>query len=266
MVENKLENVWATTLQSLTYNDVDFIVVGGAAMALHGIPRHTLDIDLFVPATQPEIQKLFSVLGDKLKMRCRQEGVAQSSTPELAEGHWATFCLPNGPDLVDVFFENPATYQNLKLNALHISISSVAVQGSTCFVKIISLSDIKRMKLECGRPVDLADAALIDDFVDAMSASNPEIGGKAGVGAKVLIRCYGDAKFGLGHVHRSMTLCRALRRNGVSPVCILLEKELETVSPICFANGIPIAPPDGHPRPWLSISWYTTCRSSSTTC
>ena len=37
-------------LKELAKGKIPFIIVGGAAIALHGIPRSTLDIDIIVPA------------------------------------------------------------------------------------------------------------------------------------------------------------------------------------------------------------------------
>ena len=58
----------------------------------------------------------------------------------------------------------------------------------------------------------------------------------------ILFRCYGDQRYGLGHVFRSMTLCRALRQHGLAPSCVLAEEEMEDVPAICAANGVPVLP------------------------
>ena len=58
----------------------------------------------------------------------------------------------------------------------------------------------------------------------------------------ILVRCYGDQRYGLGHVARSMTLCRALQHQGLMPSCILLEDETGDVPAICAANGVPVLP------------------------
>lgn len=46
-----------TPLKLLDSKHIPFIIVGGAAIALHGIPRSTLDIDIIVPAHSDIVRK-----------------------------------------------------------------------------------------------------------------------------------------------------------------------------------------------------------------
>jgi len=39
MVENGASDVWAKLLRQLRDDKIDFVVIGGAALALHGLPR-----------------------------------------------------------------------------------------------------------------------------------------------------------------------------------------------------------------------------------
>ncbi len=58
----------------------------------------------------------------------------------------------------------------------------------------------------------------------------------------ILVRCFGNQEYGLGHVFRSMTLCRALKRHGYSSSCVLFEDEMDEIPAICAANGVPVVP------------------------
>ena len=40
---------WPEILKKLAETEFDFLVVGGGALALHGIPRTTLDLDIYFP-------------------------------------------------------------------------------------------------------------------------------------------------------------------------------------------------------------------------
>jgi Nucleotidyltransferase of unknown function (DUF6036) len=48
----------------LNSHDVKYLIVGGYAVAYHGYPRATGDIDLFVEVSQENARKLIAVLGE----------------------------------------------------------------------------------------------------------------------------------------------------------------------------------------------------------
>jgi hypothetical protein len=49
-------------VQLLNKFDVQYVVIGGAAMALHGLPRMTKDIDLLLPVNADNNQRLLNAL------------------------------------------------------------------------------------------------------------------------------------------------------------------------------------------------------------
>ncbi len=49
---------WLEWLLSLNANDVEYVIVGGVALALHGLPRYTGDLDVLIHAT-PENAKSY---------------------------------------------------------------------------------------------------------------------------------------------------------------------------------------------------------------
>ena len=49
-------------LALLTQNDVDYLIVGGYALAFHGAPRFTGDIDLLVRPTKENAQQIMASL------------------------------------------------------------------------------------------------------------------------------------------------------------------------------------------------------------
>ena len=51
-------------LQSLLDNKVEFLVVGAYAMAVHGYPRATGDLDLWVFTSRENAEKVYKALGE----------------------------------------------------------------------------------------------------------------------------------------------------------------------------------------------------------
>lgn len=51
-----------TLLRSLNHHGVDYLLIGGYALAAHGYQRATIDIDLMVPATQEAGQRVKDAL------------------------------------------------------------------------------------------------------------------------------------------------------------------------------------------------------------
>jgi Nucleotidyl transferase AbiEii toxin, Type IV TA system len=49
-------------VQLLEKFDVQYVVIGGAAMALHGLPRMTKDIDLLLPVNAENNERLLQAL------------------------------------------------------------------------------------------------------------------------------------------------------------------------------------------------------------
>lgn len=48
----------------LNKHDVTYMVVGGYALAFHGKPRHTGDLDIWIEATESNAQKLVEVINE----------------------------------------------------------------------------------------------------------------------------------------------------------------------------------------------------------
>jgi len=55
---NQLQDVFA----SLQQNNVKYVVIGGIAAVLHGVPRATFDLDILIEATPENAQRLLAAL------------------------------------------------------------------------------------------------------------------------------------------------------------------------------------------------------------
>jgi predicted nucleotidyltransferase len=130
--------------ESLNDNNVRYLVVGGYAVAVHGHPRYTRDIDIWLELTQENAAKVvkaleqfgFGSLGLKEADFLEPTQVIQLGYP------------PNRIDLLTsikgVYFED--CYQS----KVEITISDVKVN-------FIDLENLKKNKQATGRHQDLAD-------------------------------------------------------------------------------------------------------------
>lgn len=58
----KLAKDFEEFIELLNKNEVEYLVVGGYAFAIHAFPRFTNDIDFFIHATKSNVNKIVSVL------------------------------------------------------------------------------------------------------------------------------------------------------------------------------------------------------------
>lgn len=131
-------------IQSLNDNKVKYLVVGGYAVAFHGYPRYTKDLDIWIWINESNIQKLLKAITDfgfedltlKVEDFVDRESVVQLGYP------------PNRIDLigelVGVDFE--ICYENM----VKITIDDVAMN-------FIDLENLVKNKKALGRHQDLAD-------------------------------------------------------------------------------------------------------------
>jgi len=159
MGEKQSDRKWLDILLLLSEKKNDFIVVGGGALALHGIPRSTLDIDIYVRAEQETIASMCELLIDREGLVCEQRSMMlMAANAHLLAGQWMTFSIPGGPDIIDVYLEEVGNYNTLKKETDTIKIHGFSV----C---VASISQLRQMKAACDRPIDRADIVLIDEYL-----------------------------------------------------------------------------------------------------
>jgi hypothetical protein len=150
-------------LAGLAARDIDFIVVGGVAVVLHGYPRMTADIDLFVQLEEQNLLAFFGFLGDigfepRLPVEpadfadetCRQKWIENKGMKVFS------MYYPTSPGfLVDIFAEEPMPYAEMKSKA-----ASVTMMGETVWV--VSIDDLIEMKRSANRRKDKQDVEQLE--------------------------------------------------------------------------------------------------------
>jgi len=135
---------WKEFLQLLNSHSVEYLVVGAHARALHGMPRYTRDIDVFVRASPGNAAKLERVL--------RAFGFA--STGVTAEDFLAPYQviqLGVEPYRIDLLTSiSGVEFEDAWSDRVEGELDGVPVA-------FLSVRAFRKNKLASGRPKDLAD-------------------------------------------------------------------------------------------------------------
>jgi len=131
-------------IQSLNGNGVRYLVVGGYAVALHGYPRYTKDIDIWVELNPSNADKImrtldqfgFASLGLKAEDFLEPDTIIQLGYP------------PNRIDLL-------TTLAGVDFETCYSARIELDMEGLT--VNFIDLENLKENKKASGRAQDLAD-------------------------------------------------------------------------------------------------------------
>ena len=131
-------------IQSLNDNGVRYLVVGGYAVALHGYPRYTKDIDIWVEMTAKNASRILKALD--------QFGFGSLDVKE------SDFTVPNQmlqlgypPARIDIL----TTLPGVEISECYSSRTTEVVDGVS--VNFIDLENLKKNKKASGRHQDLAD-------------------------------------------------------------------------------------------------------------
>ena len=131
-------------LQSLNENKVKYLVVGGYAVALHGHPRYTKDIDIWVSADKDNIENLLQALDDfgfaslelKIDDFIDPEQIVQLGYP---------------PNRIDLLTDLAGIdFETCYKKKIELEIEAVEID-------FIDLENLKKNKKAAGRHQDLAD-------------------------------------------------------------------------------------------------------------
>ena len=139
-----LNNDYKEMLQCLSGENVKFLLVGAYALAVHGFPRATKDIDFFVWATPENAANLMRALA---KFGAPMDGVAESDFS--SEG--VIFQIGNSPRRIDII----TTIDGINFDQAYANRTIFTIEGVQ--IPVISLEDLIANKRASGRKQDLAD-------------------------------------------------------------------------------------------------------------
>jgi hypothetical protein len=138
-------------LQALADEKVEFLLVGAYALAAHGYPRATMDIDIWVmpspdnaEAVLRAVRRFGAPLHDLTKADLEKEGTV--------------FQIGVAPRRIDIITAaSGLTFEQASSHAATVEIEGIAV-------RIPSIADLICNKRASGRTKDLADAEALEEL------------------------------------------------------------------------------------------------------
>ena len=131
-------------LKSLNDHHVDYLLIGGFAVALYGYPRATADMDIWVSRHRENAERLVSCL--------REFGFdTPDLTPELFDDPNRIVRMGVAPVRIEILTE----IDGVEFEECFRRAETRVVEGTD--VSVISLDDLKINKRASGRPKDLDD-------------------------------------------------------------------------------------------------------------
>lgn len=127
---------------------VKYVVIGGIASVLHGVPRATFDLHILIEATPENAGRLLEALLEA------GMGTAALTTPEAVLANEIT--VFNDRVRLDVQTSTPGiSFAEAWRNRLAVSFEGEEI----C---VLSKADLVRSKRAAGRPVDMEDVRLLE--------------------------------------------------------------------------------------------------------
>ena len=141
-------------LQCLSGEKVKYILVGAYALAAHGYPRATMDMDIWVmpsPDNADAVLRALRCFGAPLHNLTRQD----------LETDGTIFQIGVAPRRIDII----TTASGLRFETTYQNSTPVNIDGIE--VRIPSINDLIINKKTTGRTKDLADAEALEDLKDS---------------------------------------------------------------------------------------------------
>jgi len=162
-----MELDYKTIFKELNELGIDYLVVGGLAVNLFGVPRLTYDIDLMILLETENIRKLVNKItqwGYKPKIPANPMDFADESKRNtwihekgMKAFNFFSDHLPVGE--IDIVINSPISYKTLKDRAVDIELQEVRIP-------VVSIHHLIELKLHAGRKQDLSDVEYLKIIIE----------------------------------------------------------------------------------------------------
>jgi len=136
-------------IAGLEKENVDYILIGGFAVILYGMPRLTQDVDLFLRNDSDNINRMQNALYEVFQ----DDSVWEISADELERYPVIRYGTPDGFSLDFIVKIGTAfTYEDLKYELIE-------VEGQN--IRVATAETLYRLKKDTLRPIDQNDSAFL---------------------------------------------------------------------------------------------------------
>lgn len=155
-------SLFLPVIDAFNKQGVEYVIVGGLAVILHGHARLTTDLDAVIHLTETNTGKAMSVL-QSLGFKPRAPVPALDFVDPENRARWIreknmrvfSFYTDQDPLFdVDIFVNHPRNFDDLYAQSVVKELGDVAV-------RVVGLDHLIQLKEESGRPKDLEDARVL---------------------------------------------------------------------------------------------------------
>lgn len=143
-------------VECLQREGVEFMLVGGYAVALHGWPRMTFDIDFWImanPQNAAAVMRALKAFGAPL-MDLKEEDFHKPGM---------VFQIGTEPQRIDILSAiSGVAYEDAASRAVRMEVDGLSL-------KVIALDDLIANKRASGRPKDIVDAMTLEKMKEKMN-------------------------------------------------------------------------------------------------
>ena len=153
--------------KALNVHEIDYLLIGGLAMNLHGVPRMTMDVDLVIALESGNISKLISCvneLGLHPSVPVKLEDLADKTKCDalfLEKNLIALSLISDTPAIptVDIVIHHPLNFQQAFAKKVERDLSGTPVM-------LACIEDMITLKKAAGRAQDLSDIKHLERFLN----------------------------------------------------------------------------------------------------
>ena len=147
---SRLHDDWRDFLAALDAHHVEYMIVGGVALGVHGHVRYTRDLDVWFRGTEQNAERLIAALRG-FGFQSLQVSPAEFCKPR------AMLVLGVEPNKIELInFADGVDFDECFPNRIIVPLAGVDVS-------VISLNDLRKNKKAVGRLQDLADLEHLED-------------------------------------------------------------------------------------------------------
>jgi hypothetical protein len=148
-------------VESLQKFDVDFAIAGGVAVALHGVVRGTVDVDIIVRTDHEsylKTEKALMALGLSPRLPVSANDVFQFREEYITKRNMIAWSFVN--------YKNPGEVVDVIITSDLKKIDTVRIKLMGTDIPVLNRKALIKMKTAAGRPQDLEDVRALEALLE----------------------------------------------------------------------------------------------------